>query len=110
MGLSERNPQLGKYTFGKSRVLDFVSEDGEALQAALVLPADYQPGKRYPMVLWVYARDADAARNVHNFGLVGFQSFNMPMLPTRGYAVMWPALPTNKWPPVGTGRATGREN
>src|SRR3546814_11897748 len=49
--LSELNPQLGKYTFGKSRVLDFVSEDGEALQAALVLPADYQPGKRYPMVL-----------------------------------------------------------
>src|SRR3546814_1938411 len=69
--LSELNPQLGKYTFGKSRVLDFVSEDGEALQAALVLPADYQPGKRYPMVLWVYASDADAARNVHNFGLVG---------------------------------------
>src|SRR3546814_7007536 len=67
-----------------------MSEDGEALQAALVLPADYQPGKRYPMVLWVYASDADAARNVHNFGLVGFQSFNMHMLTTRGYAVLWP--------------------
>src|SRR3546814_6275976 len=54
--LSELNPQLGKYTFGKSRVLDFVSEDGEALQAALVLPADYQPGKRCPMVLWEIGR------------------------------------------------------
>src|SRR3546814_274436 len=78
--LSELNPQLGKYTFGKSRVLDFVSEDGEALQAALVLPADYQPGKRYPLVMWVYASAADAARNVHNFGLLGFPSFNIPML------------------------------
>src|SRR3546814_8884589 len=98
--LSELNQQLGKYTFGKSRVLDFVSEDGEALQAALVLPADYQPGKRYPMVLWVYASDADAARNVHNFGLVGFQSFNMHMLTTRGYAVMWPDIPTHEGTPV----------
>src|SRR3546814_19974351 len=48
------------------------------------------------MVLWVYASDADAARNVHNFGLVGFQSFNMHILTTRGYAVMWPDIPTHE--------------
>src|SRR3546814_3653921 len=52
------------------------------------------------MVLWVYASDADAARNVHNFGLVGFQSFNMHMLTTRGYAVMWPDIPTHEGTPV----------
>ncbi|WP_246193095.1 S9 family peptidase [Pseudoxanthomonas yeongjuensis] len=98
--LSELNPQLEKYRFGKSRVVDFQTADGKPLQAALVLPADYEPGKRYPLVLWVYASNADAARNVHKFGLVGFQSFNMHMLTTRGYAVMWPDIPTSEGTPV----------
>lgn len=98
--LSDLNPQLEKYAFGKSRVVDFRTKDGRALQAALVLPADYVPGKRYPLVLWVYASDADAARNAYRFGLVGFQSFNMHMLTTRGYAVMWPDIPTNEGTPV----------
>src|SRR3546814_14809191 len=48
------------------------------------------------MVVWVYDSDADAARNVYKFGRWGFQSFNLQMLTSRGYAVMWPDIPTHE--------------
>ncbi len=94
--LTTINPQLEKYTFGRSQLIEFNSSDGKPLRAAVLLPADYQPGKRYPMVVWVYASNDDATRNVNHFGLVGMQAFNMHMFTTRGYAVMWPDIPTSE--------------
>ena len=97
--LTTLNPQLDGYTFGEGRLVDFTSADGEPLQAALLLPAGYQEGRRYPMVVWVYASDS-GSRAVHRFGLVGYPAYNMQMLATRGYAVLWPDIPTHLGTPM----------
>lgn len=98
--LTTINPQLSKYKFGRSQIIDFKSSDGRALRAGVLLPSDYRPGRRYPTVLWVYASDEDATRFVNSFGLVPMQAFNMQMFATRGYAVMWPDIPTHKGTPM----------
>jgi len=88
------NPQLGPYTFGVSRVIEFRSSDGQPLQAALLLPAGYVQGSAYPLVVWVYASEY-GSEWANSFGLTGFPSFNMQMLSTRGYAVLLPDVPVH---------------
>ena len=97
--LTTINPGLDQYVFGEGRLIDFRSLDGEPLRAALVLPAGYEEGKRYPTVVWVYASDS-GSRAVHNFGLVGIPAYNMHMLTTRGYAVLWPDIPVHTGTPA----------
>jgi dipeptidyl aminopeptidase/acylaminoacyl peptidase len=97
--LTTINPQLDEYVFGKGKLIDFLSVDGEPLHAALVLPAGYEEGRRYPTVVWVYASDS-GSRAVHTFGLVGISAYNMHMLTTRGYAVVWPDIPVHTGTPA----------
>lgn len=93
------NPQLDRYRFGSSRLVEFQSHDGRKLKASLLLPADYRPGRRYPMVVWVYA-SGFGSPSVNRFGLVGYPAYNMQMLATRGHAVLWPDIPVHTGTPM----------
>jgi dipeptidyl aminopeptidase/acylaminoacyl peptidase len=65
--LTTINPQLDQYAFGEGRLIDFRSLDGEPLRAAVVLPAGYQKGKRYPTMVWrVGTRDSGSPRTTCN--------------------------------------------
>ena len=96
--LTTLNPQLAQYTFGASRRIDFISSDGTPLQGALLLPSGYVEGKRYPLVVWVYA-GAYSSQQLNVFGLIG-GPFNMQVLSTRGYAVLTPDIPVHVGTPV----------
>lgn len=98
--VSAINPQLDQYRFGRSQRVAYTSLDGKPLHGGVLLPSDYVRGKRYPLILWVYASNSDTSKSVNRFGLVGMDAFNMQMLATRGYAVMFPEIPTNKGTPV----------
>jgi len=93
--LTHINPQLDAYAFGKSRLIDFHNVDGKPLHAALLLPAGYEEGKRYPTLVFVYPQDW-GSETVYRFGLGGFPAYNLHMLTTRGYAVLQPDVPTGK--------------
>ncbi|MGA7921192.1 MAG: prolyl oligopeptidase family serine peptidase [Candidatus Acidiferrales bacterium] len=87
--LTHMNPQFERYKMGRSRIVDWLSDDGERLHGALLLPSDYEPGNKYPLIVWVYpARLSDW---VNQFGLGQFPGpFNMQLFATRGYAVLLP--------------------
>lgn len=86
--LTQLNPQLAPYVFGASRQIEYVSDDGETLQGALLLPAGYQPGRRYPLVVWVM-ESTRGSHNLNRFGLIGHGVDNLQLLATRGYAVLF---------------------
>src|SRR5579863_1732392 len=52
--LTDLNPQFDKYEMGAARLIDWLSDDGQPLRGALLLPANYQEGFRYPLIVWVY--------------------------------------------------------
>lgn len=53
--VTEANPQQSEYEWSPGRVLiDYVDARGNKLQATLALPANYEPGKRYPMLVYFY--------------------------------------------------------
>ena len=43
-----------KFLWGKSELVDYESASGVPLQGALFYPADYDPSKTYPMVVYIY--------------------------------------------------------
>jgi dipeptidyl aminopeptidase/acylaminoacyl peptidase len=92
--ITHANPNLDKYLMGKSRLVEWRSADGAALQGALLLPAGYQQGMRYPLIVSQYP--GGLRSNLTNFyGLTntGSGTDDMQVLATRGYAILLPDVP-----------------
>jgi dipeptidyl aminopeptidase/acylaminoacyl peptidase len=84
------NPELDSYVMGKSRLIEWHGIENRKTKGALILPADYQTGKTYPLVVIVYAGNFPSNQvNDFEFGLISPQ-----LLATRGYAVLLPDIPT----------------
>lgn len=97
--LTHLNPQFGKYQMGASQLIEWRSLDGELLEGALLLPAGYVPGMRYPLIVNVYGGTRHSDRLNHfGFGYAGID--NMQLFATRGYAVLLPDAPQNVGTPM----------
>jgi dipeptidyl aminopeptidase/acylaminoacyl peptidase len=97
--LTRLNPGFDPARMGVARLVEWVGDDGERLHGALLLPPDYEPGKRHPLIVWVYG-GALLSNQLHAFGLAGPGPFNMQLLATRGYAVLLPDAPQDRATPM----------
>lgn len=97
--VTDLNPQFERYKMGSVKLIDWLSDDGQFLQGALLLPAGYQEGRRYPLIVYVYGGQ-QLSGNVNRFGLVDSGLWNMQLLATRGYAVLCPDAPQNPGTPL----------
>ncbi len=52
--LTNANPIIDEYAWGTRVLVDFKNSKGQRLQGTLTLPANYQPGKQYPMLVYFY--------------------------------------------------------
>ncbi len=88
------NPQLERYALGHARVISWYGVDGQPLRGTLLLPPAARGDRRFPLVVWVYG-GAKGSEQVNRFGLVfdGEPAFDMHLLATRGYAVLFPDAP-----------------
>ncbi|SRR5579863_2625768 len=85
-------PSLVGKSFGKTRLVHWKAVTGEPVSGALLLPSDYVPGHRYPLIVYPYPRE-HRSNNVFRFGLQGEGTENMQLLATRGFAVLAPDAP-----------------
>ena len=53
---TDANPQLAEYAWGRRVLVDFTNGKGQRLQGTLTLPAGYEAGKKYPMIVYFYER------------------------------------------------------
>jgi dipeptidyl aminopeptidase/acylaminoacyl peptidase len=93
--LTHLNPQFEQYQLGSARLIDWLSDDGERLHGALLLPSDYRVGKQYPLVVWVYGGGL-SSNSLDHFGLIPLSPVNGQLLATRGYAVLLPDSPQHE--------------
>ena len=86
--MTDADPQLAEYAWGSKVLVDYTNSKGQKLQGTLTLPADYQPGKKYPMLVYFY----EIMSNTHH-------QFSMPVYDDRphistyasnGYLVLQP--------------------
>jgi dipeptidyl aminopeptidase/acylaminoacyl peptidase len=87
--ITQINPRLERYKMGSARLVEWHSLDGERLQGALLLPSDYQEGKRYPLIVKVYG-GASLSEYLNLFGFASAPVDNLQLLATRGYAIFLP--------------------
>jgi dipeptidyl aminopeptidase/acylaminoacyl peptidase len=59
------------------------------LQAALYLPADYEPGKSYPTIVYIYER---LSQNANRYFTPSANGFNKSYYTSMGYAVLMPDI------------------
>ncbi|MFQ5734813.1 MAG: alpha/beta hydrolase family protein, partial [Planctomycetaceae bacterium] len=71
------------------RLVDYKSAQGKKLQAALFLPADYQPNKRYPTIVYIYER---LSSRLHRYAAPSARGFNPSVYTSNGYAVLMPDI------------------
>lgn len=85
--------KLAEYQMGASRLIEYQTAKGQKLRAALLLPADYEKGKRYPLIAYVYG-GINLSSRANDYGMIGQGINNMQLFASRGYAVLLPDLPT----------------
>ena len=89
--LTTANPQQSEYAWSSgARLVDYVTDKGDSLQGALYLPANYEPGKRYPTVVYIYEK---RSQFLHAYSVPNeTQAFNPSVYTSRGYAVFQPDI------------------
>jgi dipeptidyl aminopeptidase/acylaminoacyl peptidase len=97
--LTHINPDLERYPAGDARLIDYSTPDGKKLKATLLLPANYQSNRRYPLVVWVYGGSMLSA-NVNRYGGSGNEHYNLHLFSSRGYAVLLPDTPLTVGTPM----------
>jgi dipeptidyl aminopeptidase/acylaminoacyl peptidase len=97
--LTHLNEQFDRYRTGEARLIHWLSDNGVPLQGALLLPANYESGKRYPLIVWVYA-GLRLSDHFDHFGLAYSGDLNMQLFATRGYAVLLPDAPVRATSPM----------
>jgi dipeptidyl aminopeptidase/acylaminoacyl peptidase len=82
--------QLAKFAWGRSELISFRSTDRVPLQAALYQPANFDPKKKYPMIVYIYER---LSPGVHGFvNPAPGTSINVSFYTSNGYVVLMPDI------------------
>jgi dipeptidyl aminopeptidase/acylaminoacyl peptidase len=84
------NLQQSKYHWGKSEVINYTSKDGKQMQGALFYPANYEPGKKYPMITYIYEILSNTVHNYVNPSQRG--AYNTTNFTSAGYFVFRPDI------------------
>jgi dipeptidyl aminopeptidase/acylaminoacyl peptidase len=93
--LATANTFLRGIAEGEFKSIEYTSLSGEKLKGWLLLPYGYQPGKRYPMLAWVYAGSVYSEKQPSSAlaGINSSLSLNMEIPAANGYVVLFPSMP-----------------
>ncbi len=82
--------QLQPFLWGRGELIRFRNQDGIALQAALYKPADFDPRKKYPLLVYIYEK---LSQNVHSFvDPRPGHNINFSLYVSNGYLILAPDI------------------
>ncbi|MDA7980801.1 MAG: prolyl oligopeptidase family serine peptidase [Pirellulales bacterium] len=71
------------------KLVDYSSDKGAKLQAALHLPADYEEGKQYPTIVYIYEK---LSQGLHGYSNPRVGGFSPSLYTSQGFAVLQPDI------------------
>ena len=78
------------YAWGRAELIDFQNRAGRDLQAGLYYPANYDPSKKYPMIVYIYEI---VSNQLHNYSVPSERNPYNPTVWTQdGYFVLMPDI------------------
>ncbi len=88
--VTDTNPQQAELAWSSGvQLVDYESVKGAKLQASLFLPANYEPGKKYPTMVYIYEKLSQGANNFYTPSANGF---NKSVYTSAGFAVLMPDI------------------
>lgn len=88
--VTETNPFQADFAWGETELLDYTTDAGHDLQAILAYPADFEPGRRYPLILYQYER---LSNGLHNYDVPSERDYyNFQAWSQAGYFVLMPDI------------------
>jgi dipeptidyl aminopeptidase/acylaminoacyl peptidase len=88
----ESNPQQKKFNWGNSRLVRFQNSKKQDLKGVLYYPADYDPQKKYPMIVFIYEIQSHTLHHYSNPTLHNEPGFNPAVFTAEGYLVFKPDI------------------
>ena len=84
------NPVQGDFAWGRAELIDYENEWGRPLQGALIYPADYEPGRQYPMLVYYYEL---VSQSLHQYQVPDPTNYyNIQIWSQEGYFVFRPDI------------------
>jgi dipeptidyl aminopeptidase/acylaminoacyl peptidase len=88
--VTDANPQIAEFLWGRRVLIDYTDKRGNKLQATLTLPAGYQQGQKYPMIIYFYEK---MSQNHHLFSQPVYDDRpHMSTYASNGYLVLMPDI------------------
>ncbi len=84
------NAFQSKYAWGHSELIEYKSPQGRRLQGVLLYPAGYEPGKKYPMIVYLYEKLSDG---LHRYSPLSERNYyDLSAMTSHGYFVLTPDI------------------
>jgi len=88
--ITDANPQQKEYAWGHRILIDYSNRKGQKLQATLTLPAGYEEGKKYPMLVYFYEK---MSQRLHQYSMPTYDDRpHMSTYASDGYLVLMPDI------------------
>ena len=88
--VSDADPQQADYLWGKAELIDYTNGDGVILPAVLIKPDDFDPTKKYPLMVYIYETMAEG---LHRYYAPGpGTNINFSRYVSNGYVVLMPDI------------------
>jgi dipeptidyl aminopeptidase/acylaminoacyl peptidase len=89
--VSDANPQQAAYLWGTAELIDYTNGDGKTLRATLFKPEDFDPAKKYPLLVYIYEELSDG---LHRYvpPAPSRSSINVTRYVSNGYVVLEPDI------------------
>jgi len=89
--ITDADPQQREFAWSSgARLIKYVSDKGDTLQGALYLPANYEPGKKYPLLVTIYEKRSQLLNSY--VAPSETSTPNRSIYTSRGYAVLDPDI------------------
>ncbi|MDH6307345.1 dipeptidyl aminopeptidase/acylaminoacyl peptidase [Dysgonomonas sp. PFB1-18] len=89
--LSDINPQMKDYNWGTAELVSWTTFDGKTTQGIVYKPEDFDPNKKYPVMIYFYEQHTD---NLYQYfpPAPSRSIINIPFYVSRGYIVFTPDI------------------
>ncbi|MFZ6798793.1 prolyl oligopeptidase family serine peptidase [Undibacterium sp. Di24W] len=88
--ISYANPQQAQYNWGTQEMIEYTNGDGKKMKALVAKPENFDPKKKYPMMVYIYEKMTD---NMHRFVSPSpAQNINVTRYVSNGYIVLRPDI------------------
>lgn len=88
--VSQANPQQAEYNWGRAELIHYRNADGKELEAILIKPEDFDPNKKYPLMVYIYER---LSGQLHRYYPPSpGTSINFSRYVSNGYVILQPDI------------------